>query len=364
MYIRQLPSGKYRWIVQYRGGRRNGTSPSRGTATLAASQALLELGQNHREKVNLTVKDLLDVWQAERQRDWSPTYAADIATVTAKLPDAFLGRDIGEVRPQIVAGLLRELTKDGWSPHRVSRANVAVSQAFTLGVEHGWVDANPARDVKPPRARATEIEPPPEDVVAALIAKVPKKIRLVVRLAALTGARLGELCALRWDDVDGNVLTIRRAVVYTPQSGIVVRDTTKSGRKGDRRLELDDDTVAMLAAHREELRARAVKRLLPEPVYVFSHYGNEPWRPGYVGLAFRRARANVDGAAEVRFHDLRHYVATQMLADGEHPVAVAAQLGHSSTTTTMRVYAHYLPGQGGESVRRRAARLGSNKETV
>jgi integrase len=357
MHIRQQPSGKWRWIVQHRGDRRDGTSPTKGEATLDASRALLEIGATRQARVDMTVKDLLDVWQAERQRDWSPTYAADIAAVTAKLPATFLGRDIGEVRPQIVAGLLRELTKDGWSPHRVSRANVAVSQAFTLGVEHGWVETNPARDVRPPRARATEIEPPPETVVTELIAAMPKKIRLIVRLAALTGARLGELVALTWADVDGNVLTVRRAVVYTPRSGTVIRDTTKSGRKGDRRLELDDDTVAMLAAHREELRVTAVKRLLPEPVYVFSHYGIEPWRPGYVGLAFRRARAQVDGAAEVRFHDLRHYVATQMLADGEHPVAVAAQLGHSSTTTTMRVYAHYLPGQGGDSVRRRAARL-------
>jgi integrase len=138
---------------------------------------------------------------------------------------------------------------------------------------------------------------------------------------------------------------------------MVVREKTKTGRKGDRRLDLDDDTLALLEAHRAEQAATAEARRLPAPVYVFSHDGGvSPWRPGYVGLAFRRARAGVPGA-NVRFHDLRHYVATTMLADGEPLIDVAAQLGHSTPATTARVYAHYLPGRGRESATKRAGRL-------
>jgi integrase len=174
----------------------------------------------------------------------------------------------------------------------------------------------------------------------------------------LTGCRLGELVALRWDDLTGHTLNVRRAAVYTPATGLVVRDQTKSGRKGDRRLELDDDTIQSLDDLRLDQATTADLQGLPAPVYMFSHdAGVTPWRPGYVGLEYRRLRAKVPGAERVRFHDLRHYVATTMLLDGENPLDVAAQLGHSTSATTLRVYAHYLPGRGGESTRRRADRL-------
>jgi integrase len=91
---------------------------------------------------------------------------------------------------------------------------------------------------------------------------------------------------------------------------------------------------------------------------MFSHDdGHTPWRPGYVGLQYRRLRRTIPGAEHVRFHDLRHYVATTMLLDGENPLEVAAQLGHSNPSTTLRVYAHYLPGRGAESASKRAGRL-------
>lgn len=357
MHVRQLPSGRWRFIVQFAGQRADGTAATRGQAFLAGSQALIGLGHG-RPAVDMTVKDLLDVWQAERQRKWSPTYAADMATVTAKLPAAFTDRDIATVTPPIVAALLRQLTAEGWSAHRVGRANVAVSQAFLLGVEYGWAAGNPARDVRAPEVAGADVSAPPPEVVGRLLLEMPARIYLAVRLAALMGARLGELVALRWADVDNGVLSIRRAAVYTPASGLVVRNTTKSGRKGDRRLDIDDRTLKLLDERRVEQFADAAARQLPEPVYIFSHdAGVTPWRPGYLGLAYRRVRDQVDGGHEVRFHDLRHHVATEMLADGLPPVAVAAQLGHSTPATTMRVYAHYLPGQGGESLRRRAARF-------
>lgn len=358
MHVRKLPSGKHRWIAQFRGERRSGTEEARGDAFLAGSRAMLAMGAVRPANVTLTVGDLIDAWRGEKVADWSPTYAADMATVATRIPADFLHRNVDSVTPPVVATLHRQLIVDGWSKHRISRAHVAISQAFKLAVAYGWANEDPTRDLKAPAPGRPDVNPPEGKVVRALVAAAPERIALVIRLAAITGARLGELVALRWLDLDGDVLTIRRAAIYTPGSGLVVREATKTGRKGDRRLELDEHTVALLADHRlGQLRSVAGKRL-PSPVYMFSHDGGvTPWRPGYVGLEYRRMRAKVPGAEGVRFHDLRHHVATEMLHNGEEPIRVAAQLGHSTPATTLRTYAHYLAGRGGESARRRAALL-------
>lgn len=359
MHARRLPSGKHRWIVQYRGQRRDGTTDTRARAILEGSRALVELGADHPAKIRATMEELLTAWQAEHEDEWSPTYAADVAHVCAHLPDTFLARDIATVEPAVIATLQRSLMKQGWSAHRVQRIRGCISGAFGMGVDYGWTPRNPVRDVKAPNVERSDVTAPEHDVVRELVASAPDGIRLFLRLAAVTGARRGEIIALQWRDLDANgTLAIRRSVVQVAGQQPVVREQTKTGRKGDRRLELDDGTLTLLAVHRETQAATAADRRLPAPVFVFSHdAGVSPWRPDYIGLAYRRHRDTIAGAEHVRLHDLRHYVATSMLIDGEAPVDVAAQLGHSTPATTLRVYAHYLPGRGRESTKRRAGRL-------
>ena len=81
----------------------------------------------------------------------------------------------------------------------------------------------------------------------------------------------------------------------------------------------------------------------PTDAFVFSHAvdGAEPWRPDSTTRAFARLcrRAGVHG---VRLHDLRHYVATRLLAGGVDVRTVAGRLGHRNAATTLNVYAHFL----------------------
>lgn len=59
----------------------------------------------------------------------------------------------------------------------------------------------------------------------------------------------------------------------------------------------------------------------------------------------RRFRRLCDSAGleGVRLHDLRHYVATQLLAAGVDVRTVAGRLGHRNAATTLNVYAHFVP---------------------
>jgi integrase len=78
--------------------------------------------------------------------------------------------------------------------------------------------------------------------------------------------------------------------------------------------------------------------------FVFSHDpdGRWPWRPDSTSRAFRLLRHEV-GLDHVRLHDLRHFVATRLLAAGIDVRTVSGRLGHSLTSTTLNVYAAFVP---------------------
>jgi integrase len=151
----------------------------------------------------------------------------------------------------------------------------------------------------------------------------------LVRVAAYTGLRLGELLALRWRDVDfaGSVLTISRAM----SAGI--ETTTKSGRI--RRVPLPAQAAAALA----RLRRRSDFTAEDEFVFVDAH--GRALNPVTVRNRYKQARDAV-GARPLRFHDLRHTYGSLLAAAGVDLITIKETMGHSALSTTGR-YLHARP---------------------
>ena len=162
-------------------------------------------------------------------------------------------------------------------------------------------------------------------------------------VAAATGARRSEVIALRWSNINfaAAVVSIERGVVFGPD-GLVEKDTKTHAA---RRVALDAATLATLAAHRASMtaRAEACGEELVTDAFVFSNSidGSDCWFPDSVSRSFRRLCAK-EGLRNVRLHDLRHFVATQLLGAGVDVRTVAGRLGHRNAATTLNVYAHFL----------------------
>ena len=165
-----------------------------------------------------------------------------------------------------------------------------------------------------------------------------------LRLAATSGARRGELCALRWKhvDLDKGALLIERSIVENAKGELVEKDTKTHAA---RRLRLDAGTVDRLQQHRAEREGygTALRRIVHADDFVFSldPAGRTPWRPGYVTLAFCRLRDDL-ALPGVRLHDLRHFAATILLSGGKDVKTVSGRLGHANAATTLGVYAHFI----------------------
>jgi integrase len=149
------------------------------------------------------------------------------------------------------------------------------------------------------------------------------------------------LLALRWSDVDEHrcAVSFTRAQIDGP--GAPVLRATKTHRTY--RVERDRDTLAVLVAHhaRVEAAAAAAGRTLRRDAFVFNvdPDGGRPWSPNWLTKEFIRARRAAN-LPHFRLHDLRHFMATHMLAAGVPIATVSQRLSHARVSTTLNVYAH------------------------
>jgi integrase len=163
-----------------------------------------------------------------------------------------------------------------------------------------------------------------------------------VAVAAFTGARPAQLLGLRWRTVsfDAGRVAFTAGWVEGPYGPVLA--ATKTRRR--HAVDVDEGTLTVLAAHADRCRA-ANGGALPVDGFVFSDdpAGAKAWKPNRATKAFLRAR-RAAGLREFRLHDLRHFMATQMLDAGVPLPVVSRRLDHRRMSTTLDRYAHAVPG--------------------
>lgn len=231
------------------------------------------------------------------------------------------------------------------SPGTVRRLHAILSAALNYAVSWGWIDRNPADHAHPPKLPKRRALPPSPEQVARLLnaaAATADELAVFLWLAVTSGARRGELVALRWTDVDVDRGMLRIGANYVVRSGERRLKGTKTD--DDRWLSLDAATVQLL----ETLRSARVAALvpaglaLPVEAFVFSPdpFGERPWHPDHFTHAYR-SLADGLGITEP-LKNLRHFNATQLLAAGVDLRTTAGRLGHSDGgATTLRHYASW-----------------------
>ena len=155
-------------------------------------------------------------------------------------------------------------------------------------------------------------------------------------LAAFTGARRAQLLGLRWHNVhlDAERVSFCAGWVEGPDGPVLTATKTKRRHVVD----LDPATVDVLV----DLAAHVARRTAE--VFVFSDDGGiTAWKPNRVTKAFLRHR-RAAGLRPFRLHDLRHFMATEMLHAGVPLVIVSRRLDHRRVSTTLDKYAHAVPG--------------------
>jgi integrase len=340
-------SGKQRYLSRTIHG-------SKREAQAVLAKILAEVGTGAPEFVDGTLEQLASSCLETAEQHLSPSTIREYRRLLSKviLP-RFGARKVSSLRAAEIDAFYTELRARGLSTRSIHNVHALTRRLLNQGVRWGWIMANPALRASPPVPRRFEIRPPSPEQVRALLDAAGKNapdLAMLLRLAAVTGARRGELCALRFSDVGlaSRSLTISRSISGERGADLIEKDTkTHSVRT----IALDEETAKELDRQRERMRQRAeaVGTSLGAAAHVFSDdpAGALPWRPSRVTASFIKLRDSL--GTTTRLHDLRHFAATQLLAAGLPVTTVAGRLGHTDATTTLSIYAHFVEASDREA---------------
>lgn len=230
----------------------------------------------------------------------------------------------------------------------VRQIHSIISGTLSAAVRWEWISTNPARIAKRPKAKAPEPSPPSAAEAARLLDAAygqDEEWGDLVWLVMTTGIRRGEVCALRWRDIDLDAETIEIRRNYVMYKGMGREKDTKTHQM--RRIALDSDTVTLLREHRRRVHAR-LNALNTEPTgdtYVFTSVRfpdySKPYLPDAISSRYRTMAKRL--GIDTHIHALRHYSATELLSAGIDLRTVAGRLGHGGGgATTLRVYAAWV----------------------
>jgi integrase len=243
-----------------------------------------------------------------------------------------------------------------------------IRAALNQAIRWRWLSPpNPAGDAQAPALAPDERVPPtPEEArrLAVAVSEDHPDLAALIFVDATTGMRRGEICGLRFCDIDPvagsatvwwrcsdlpkkQAATLEGAqnVLKAFPNGVVMLSATKNKKR--RRFALDPITLAVLAEQkaRAEARCEALGVDLAPDAFVWSQVADhsEPWRPDRVSGAFTALR-NRQKLPHISFNDLRHFSATQLVAAGVDPRLVAGRLGHDASVL-LRIYSHVIPAR-------------------
>ena len=279
----------------------------------------------------VTFARFYDEW-SERQI-WVPSTRVNAGRVRATVP--FGDLPMKAIRRSHVESWVKAMSAGGLAASTIKTRFIVLRSLFRAAVADRVIVADPSLGVTLPRRRSREASMaiPSEQQVGALLRAARPEFQAFIALCAFAGLRSGEAAGIQVGDIGLRELRIARQVQRDSRE-VAVR-APKYG--SERTIFVPQELVTILSQH--------IETFLPDAVpssFLFRASDGEPLDRNAVHFRWRSATsaARVVG---VRLHDLRHFSASGLIAQGCDVVTVQRALGHASATTTLATYSHLWP---------------------
>lgn len=247
----------------------------------------------------------------------------------------FAGKAIDKIKPYHVDEFINQKIESGLSTTSARTLFAILHHAFSKAIIWQLIPANPCTGAARPRRSGFKATVYSQEELRQLIAAAAgTPAYLPIILAVACGMRRGEICALRWRDVNLETGMLHISNTIYESGGLQPVKTDASNRS----ILMPASALPVLKetyAAQEEAGKNGLNN------FVFSKPCGGHYNPNFVWNKFREVASGA-GLPAVRFHDLRHSHATFLLMRGVPIKAVSERLGHSSTSFTMDIYSSVL----------------------
>lgn len=287
---------------------------------------------------NSTFSKVAELWKADKkQYVKKSTYAAYCLLIQRHLlPEFGELNDIGE---EVVQAFVNRKLASGLSHKTVRDILVVLKMILRYGTKHGLVELHQFDIVFPTERERQDIEVLTLSNQRQLMTYVKEHftfLNLGILICLNAGLRIGEVCALQWDDIDvaAGVIHVNKTIqrIYLVDGEkkytelIVDRPKTKNSI---REIPMTRDLLALV---------RPLKKIVRGDFYVLTNAAN-PTEPRTYRSYFNKLQKEL-GLPKMRFHGLRHSFATRCIESKCDYKTVSVLLGHSNISTTLNLYVH------------------------
>jgi integrase len=295
----------------------------------------------HVDPTKITTGEWLGLWVDTTKAEVSPKTNERYAEIVRCYLLPAIGRiQLQRLTPTDIQRGYNNFTRSP-SPRTRRHIHRILKSALARAVEQQALARNPANSLRLPKV---EMKP----VTTLTVEQTKLLLRSVAHtttywptlLAVATGMRRGEILALRWRsvDLDAGVVRVVASLEQT-KAGLRFKSTkTEKARAVTLPSFAVNELLSWKRSQAEKLLAVGVRQ--SGTTLVCCREDGKPKQPESLTHEFTYLVGRIREFPKVRFHDLRHSHATQLLASGVHPKIVQERLGHSTITTTMDLYSH------------------------
>lgn len=224
-----------------------------------------------------------------------------------------------------------------------------ISSMLHKAVYWQLIQFNPADRVQPPRASRSKRKFYDDEQCKVLLNNLNTlqenefKYKVAIILDVFTGARLGELLGLEWNDIDfkNKEIAINKASQYLPEKGIYTKEPKTSSSY--RNVSIPDSVVEMLEEYKlwYDNQKELCGEFWHDSDRLFVQDNGKPMHPDTISKWFGKFIKKI-GLPVINFHGIRHTNATLLISQNVDVAVVAARLGHAQISTTFNFYVHPL----------------------
>lgn len=321
-------------------------------AKIEAKLTLREYNINDEKKQIPLFKDYSELWlESYIKPIRRPSTYERYGDVLKKHINPYLGDiTIDEIKRKDIRNLLLKHHGNGLSKASIALIRDVISGPMEYAIEDEIIEANPAKSILKrlnlEREKQLNIEPMTFEEVDLFLdtcQKLYPEYRTFFLCAFRTGARLGELIALHWSDIDWNEQNIK--IQRSFRRGVVNKPKNNKSRVVD----MSDQLMEALKRLQTTRKKEALKAGQGDPVEIVFHRDGTYLDQKYI----RRVWTRILKKAGMRYkkpHITRHTFASLLLSNGESPVYVKEQLGHHSIKMTVDIYGHLIKNSNKKAV--------------